>query len=101
LGARWERTQVTTGLIRCRVVPVLDQGGPPGRSHRRHGAHASAPAGAPATAAPTPVGWRENMRPRVWPPDIEQSTGFISAAGRPCSRCRDCPGPVRTRQGRL
>src|SRR6185437_4439532 len=38
------------------------QGGPPGRSHRRHGAHASAPAAAPATAAPTPVGWRERTR---------------------------------------
>jgi hypothetical protein len=56
LGARWERTQVTTGLICCRVVPFLDQGGPPpGRSRRRHGALAFAP----AAAAPAPVGWRE------------------------------------------
>jgi len=31
---------------------------PRGRSRRRLGALACAPAGAPATAAPTPVGWR-------------------------------------------
>jgi hypothetical protein len=31
---------------------------PPGRTGRRHGAHACAP----ATAAPTPVGWRESMK---------------------------------------
>ena len=35
------------------------QGGPPGRTRRRHGAHAATPAGAPATAAPTPGSWRE------------------------------------------
>jgi len=35
------------------------QGGPPGRSRRRHGALAYAPAGALAPAAPTPVVWRE------------------------------------------
>jgi len=43
---------------RWELSPRL-QGGPPGRPRRRLGAHASAPAGAPATAAPTPVGWRE------------------------------------------
>jgi len=32
---------------------------PRGRSRRRHAALASVPAGTPATAAPTPVGWRE------------------------------------------
>ncbi len=32
---------------------------PRGRSRRQHGAHAAALAGALATAAPTPVGWRE------------------------------------------
>jgi hypothetical protein len=42
----------------CRLS-VRFQGGPPGRSRRRLGALAFAPAGAPATAAPTPVGWRE------------------------------------------
>jgi len=66
-------------------------------SRRRPGAHASAPAGAPATAAPTPVGWREKHGGRAsWP-----TASFICAGGRPCSRCRDCPGPVRTCQGRL
>jgi hypothetical protein len=29
------------------------------------------------------------------------TASFIRAGRRPCSRCRDCPGPVRTRQGRL
>src|SRR5271166_7016642 len=42
----------------CRLA-VHFQGGPPDRSRRRLGALACAPAGAPATAAPTPVGWRE------------------------------------------
>ena len=32
---------------------------PRGRTRRRHGAHASASAGARTPAAPTPVGWRE------------------------------------------
>jgi hypothetical protein len=32
-------------------------GGPPGRSRRQHGAHPYAP----ATAAPTPVDWREAL----------------------------------------
>jgi len=52
----------------CRVkLSVRFQGGPPGRSRRRLGAHAFAPAGAPATAAPTPVGWREKRKtPGCW-----------------------------------
>jgi hypothetical protein len=38
---------------------------PRGRTRRRHGAHASAPAGAPAPAAPTPGGWREKHDTRA------------------------------------
>ncbi len=45
---------------RCENFLYGFQGGPPGRSRRRHGALAFAPADAPATAAPTPVGWRES-----------------------------------------
>jgi hypothetical protein len=34
--------------------------------------------------------------------DIQTVIGISSVrVERPCSRCRDCPGPVRTRQGRL
>jgi hypothetical protein len=34
------------------------------------------------------------------PPAIQQSPGLAAGSGVPCSRCRDCPGPGRTRQGR-
>jgi NADPH-dependent 2,4-dienoyl-CoA reductase/sulfur reductase-like enzyme len=60
----------------------------------------SAPAGAPATAGPTPVGWREN-------PESEdrqtysQSPGFLRAGAASLLPLRNCPRPVRTRQGRL
>src|SRR5271166_1637260 len=47
------------------------QGGPPGRSHRQLGAHAYAP----ATAAPTPVGWRENAQICRAAIDVRQSPG--------------------------
>ena len=50
-----------------------------------------------APAGPAPVGWREKTK--RGPLDIQQVSHV--QAGRPCSRCRDCPGPVRTRQGRL
>jgi hypothetical protein len=56
-------------LAVCRLS-VRFQGGPPSRPRRRHGALAFAPAGAPATAGPTPVGWRENMK--AGPLDAQQ-----------------------------
>ena len=46
----------------CNELSVRLQGGPAGRSRRRHGAHAGAPANAPTPAAPTPVGWRERRK---------------------------------------
>ena len=55
-------------------LSVRFQGGPPGRPRRRHGAHASAPADAPATAAPTPVGWRGKRRP-LGPHSTRKSRG--------------------------
>ena len=73
------------------------QGGPPGRSRRRHGALAFAPADAPRYGGANAGGWRE-MR-RDGPLDIQQVSS-VQVRG-PCSRCRDCPGPIRTCQGRL
>ena len=32
---------------------------------------------------------------------LTYSKFYLCGSGRPCSRCRDCPGPGRTRQGRL
>ena len=46
----------------CEDVLYVFKAAPRGRSRRQHGAHATAPAGAPAPAAPTPVGWRESQR---------------------------------------
>jgi len=69
------------------------QGGPPGRSRRRHGAHAYAPAGAPATAALTPGGWRESIRlaGRYQPTAVSRS----STAGVSMLPLRNCPGQVK------
>jgi len=49
----------TAAKMRVRNFCMSFQGGPPGRSRRRHDALAFAPPSSPATAAPTPVGWRE------------------------------------------
>ena len=49
----WASPRTVPGPVPRSVCP-----GPP----RRHGALAFAPAGAPATAAPTPIGWREKHK---------------------------------------
>src|SRR5437870_5037397 len=57
------------------------QGGPPGRTRRRLGALAFAPAAAPATAGPAPVGWRykrKTLGPR--------STGKVPGPRRDLTR---------------
>src|SRR5882762_5016002 len=57
------------------------------REHRdkyRNGAHAFAPAGAPATAAPTPVGWRESTK--SGPLAIQAVREF-----HPCGACIPAP----------
>jgi len=72
------------------------QGGPPGRTRRRLGVQAYAHAAASAPAGPAPVGWRER-----------QNTGRSTRSKLHCARgssplpLPDCPGPVRTCQGRL
>jgi len=54
------------------------------------------PLDAPAAAAPTPVGWREKRE--VGPPGYSKFHGCRRASLLPL---RNCPGPVRTCQGRL
>jgi hypothetical protein len=62
-------------LLSSSTLPVRTSvrfdGGPPGRTRRRHGAHASAP----STAASTPVGWRERHEIPWAAADIQQSSG--------------------------
>jgi hypothetical protein len=73
-----------------------------GRSRRRHGAHAYAPAGAPASAAPTPGGWREKHE-AVGPLSTDRSFQEFSGGGCPCSRCGIVQGrsePVKAVCGR-
>ena len=69
----------------------------------RHGAlafaPADAPADAPATAAPTPVGWRE--RRKTFGPPLTDSSYPKLAGGVSMLPLRNCPRPVRTRQGPL
>jgi hypothetical protein len=72
---------------------------PRGRSRRRRGALAFAPAGAPATAAPTPGGWRE--RRETLGPSLTDSSYRELGRGVPMLPLRNCPRPGRTRQGRL
>jgi hypothetical protein len=59
-----------SGLVAVTGPDLPGQGRTGPRRRRRHGAHASAPAGAPATAGPTPVGWRESIR--FGPLDVRQ-----------------------------
>ena len=40
-----------------------------------------------------PIGWRESMRPLG---RLIYSRFPSAKAGRPCSRCRDCPGSAKT-----
>ena len=75
-------------------ISVRFQGGPPGRSRRRLGVLAYAPAKAPAPAGPAPVGWRERRNSGR----STRSKFHSSARVRPCSRCRIVrgrPEPVK------
>ena len=68
---------------RCEKFLYGFQGGPPGRSRRRHGAHAVAPAGAPTTAAPTPVGWRDIQN--IGPLDIQHVSSVRAGVPAPAT----------------
>ena len=59
----WRRWRAwSAAVLASSASPVVFKAAPWGRSRRRHGAQAVAPAGAPAPAGPTPVGWRERSK---------------------------------------
>jgi hypothetical protein len=85
----------------CEPLSVRFQGGPPGRSRRRRGAHAYAPADAPAAAAPN-AGRLARKHETLGPP-FGYNSYRDSAAGCPCPRCGIVQGraePVKAVCGR-
>jgi hypothetical protein len=71
--------------LRARVcrLSVRFQGGPPGRTRRRHGGLVRHSAGAPCRTGPTPVGWRE-----------EQEAGPLNRQQVSAMRARGVPAPA-------
>jgi hypothetical protein len=72
---------------------------PRGRSRRRLGALAYAPADAPAPAGPAPVGWRgkEELPGRLWVTRISR----VRAGLLPVRHCPRRPEPVKSAYGVL
>ena len=67
-------------LDTCENFLYVFKAAPRGRSRRRHGAQAVTPAATPATAGPTPVGWRER-RETFGPPLTGSSYRELSRGG--------------------
>jgi hypothetical protein len=93
------------------IASLIYQGGPPGRTRRRHGGHARPSAGAPGRTGPTPVGWREDLR-SMGPPSrtrvliaqaVDRTKPELAAIGSRCAPesvyCPARPGPVKSACG--
>lgn len=93
---------VATAAVRsCEKFLYVFKAARPGRSRRRLGGLASAPAGAPAVAGLTPVGWREGAE--AGPPKRRRSSpGPQFGWARSWLPLRHCPGraePVKSACG--